>query len=112
MKAYVHYVTSSGAATATDQLAGTAVEFAGLSGRVRAYAASTLTTTTFELKGSTTGKTVIPSGSHANLIGPITAQSGGWPNMIFEGVVAKGEKLDLTVVQAGTETWAVAVVLD
>lgn len=109
MATYVHSVTSGGAGTATDQLAGTAVRKAGPRGIVKASFASTLTTTTALLKGRQSGLEVIPNTSHPNIVGPITAQVQDAQGMIFVGRVEPGEDLELTVVTAGTETWSVAV---
>lgn len=109
MPTFVQTATSGGAGTSTDQLAGTALRKAGPKGIVRACAASTLTTTTFLLKGRQSGSEVIPNGSHPNVVGPITAQVLDGQGLIFTGRVDPGEDLELTVVRAGTETWAVAV---
>jgi len=109
---YNHAVTSGGAGTSADQLAGTAVEFAGKTGRVRASFVSTLTTTTATLKGSKSGKEIIPAGSHALTHGAITALGGDVNTFIYDGFVEPGERLDLSVVNIATETWQVAVRLD
>jgi len=109
MATYVAGALSGGAGTSTDQLAGTAVRKAGRKGIVRATAGSTLTTTTFLLKGRQSGIEVIPNGSKANIVGPITAQVHDAQGMIFVAQVQPDEDLELTVVRAGTETWLVAV---
>lgn len=109
---YNHAVTSGGAGTSSDQLAGTAVEFAGKTGRVRAAFVSTLTTTTATLKGAKSGKEIIPSGSHAIASGAITALANGTQHFIYDGFVDPGERLDLAVVNAATETWNVTVRID
>lgn len=106
---FVQAATSGGAGTSTDQLAGTALRKAGPKGIVKACAASTLTTTTFLLKGRQSGTEVIPAGSHPNVVGPITAQVLDAQGMIFVARVEPGEDLELQVTRAGTETWAVAV---
>lgn len=106
---YVVSDTSGGAGTSADQLSGTAVEFADQTGRVRAYFASTLTTTTCTLKGAKSGREIIPSGCNPNLVGPITAQAADVNHFIFDGMVSPGEKLVLDVVRIGTETWSVGV---
>jgi hypothetical protein len=51
MATFVQDRISAGAETVTDQLAGTAVAFAGPSGHVAAAAVCTLATTTILLKG-------------------------------------------------------------
>lgn len=112
MATFVVADTSGGAGTSTDQLAGTAVAFAGRTGRVRAGFASTLTTTVARLKGRISGKEIIPSGCNPNVVGPITAMVLNAEAIIFDGVVDPGEPLDLEVVRIGTETWAVAVRTD
>lgn len=104
--------TSGGAGTSTDQLAGTAVEFAGKSGRVRAFFISTLTTTTAVLKGSKSGKEIIPSGCNPNVVGPITAQAGDANAFVFDGFVDPEERLQLDVTRIGTETWSIGVRID
>jgi len=109
---YNHAVTSGGAGTSADQLAGTAVEFAGKTGRVRVSFVSTLTTTTATLKGSKSGKEIVPSGSHALCTGAITALANDVNHFIYDGFVDPGERLDLAVVNAATETWNVTVRLD
>lgn len=112
MATFVVADTSGGAGTSTDQLAGTAVAFAGPSGRVRAAFASTLTTTICRLKGRISGKEIIPSGCNPNVVGPITAQVVNAEAFIFDGVVTPNEPLDLEVIRIGTETWSVAVRTD
>jgi hypothetical protein len=109
MPTFVKATTSGGAATVTDQLAGTAVAFAGPKGIVRAAFGSTLTTTTALLKGRNSGKEIIPNGSAPCVIGPITAQVLDGPTFIFEGVVTPGEPLELTIVKNGTETYMIGV---
>lgn len=110
-KTFVVSDTSGGAGTSADQLSGTAVEFAGVSGHVRAYFASTLTTTTATLKGARSGE-IIPSGCNPNVVGPITAQVGDLNSFIFDGYVASRDKLVLDVVRIGTETWSIGVIVD
>lgn len=109
MPTYVYGQTSGGAGTTTDALAGTAVRKAGRKGIVRAAAASTLTTTTYLLKGRQSGIEIIPNGSKANVIGPITAQVLDAQSMVYSGQVMPDEDLELTVVRAGTETTLVLV---
>lgn len=109
MPTFVQAATSGGAGTSTDQLAGTAVRKAGRKGIVRAVCSSTLTTTTFLLKGRQSGIEVVPNGSHPNVVGPITAQILDAQGLIFVSQVMPDEDLELTVVRIGTETWMVAV---
>lgn len=109
MPTYVYGQTSGGAGTTSDALAGTAVRKAGPKGIVRAGLASTLTTTTFLLKGRQTGIEVCPNGTRPNIVGPITAQAVGVQEMVFAAQVQPGEDLELTVVRAGTETVTVVV---
>jgi len=109
MPTYVVTDLSGGAGTSTDQLAGTAVRKAGRKGLVRASCASTLTTTTFLLKGRQSGIEIVPNGSNANVVGPITAQVQDAQSLVFAGQVMPDEDLELTVVRIGTETWSVLV---
>lgn len=109
MPTFVYGQTSGGAGTSTDALAGTAVRKAGRKGVVRAVCSSTLTTTTFLLKGRQSGIEIVPNGSKANIIGPITAMVLDAQGMIYAGQVMPDEDLELTVVRAGTETVLVAV---
>jgi hypothetical protein len=101
---YVYGQTSGGAGTSTDQLSGTAVRKAGPKGIVRAGLASTLTTSTWLLKGRQTGIEVVPNGSRSNVVGAITQQSIGVQEMVFAAQVQPGEDLELTLVRIGTET--------
>lgn len=109
MPTYVVSDTSGGAGTSSDQLAGTAVRKAGPKGIVRASCASTLTTTTFLLKGRQSGIEIIPNASNPNVVGPITAQVQDAQSMVFAGQVMPGEDLELTVTRIGTETWSVLI---
>lgn len=59
-KTYAHEMVHSGAETLTDQLAGTAVAFAGQTGVVRASFASSDGTNTATLKGRESGLEIIP----------------------------------------------------
>lgn len=112
MPTYVHARTASGSETVTDQLAGTALRKAGPSGRVRAAVAATLPGTTFLLKGRQSGIEVIPNGSRANVIGPVTAQSLGAQEFVFTGACQPGEDLELTIVHGAAGTALVAVTTD
>lgn len=109
MATYVHARTASGAETVTDQLAGTAVRKAGPTGMVRAAASATLTTTTFLLKGRQSGIEVIPNGSRASVIGPVTAQSIGAQEFIFAAKLEPNEDIELTITHAAAGTAQVAV---
>lgn len=109
MPTYVVTDLSGGAGTSTDQLAGTAVRKAGRKGIVRAACGSTLTTTTFLLKGRQSGIEIVPNASNANVVGPITAMVLDAQSMVFAGQVMPDEDLELTVVRIGTETWSVLV---
>lgn len=100
---------ASGAETVTDQLAGTAVAFAGPSGRVTAGAVSTLATTTLLLKGRLSGKEIIPNGSSAVVSGALTALDLQSTHFIYEGFVDPGEPLELTITAAGASTCLVGV---
>lgn len=92
-----------------DQLAGTAVAFAGPRGIVRAGAVSTLPSTTLLLKGRTSGKEIIPNGSGASVSGAVTALRIDAEDFIFEGQVQPGEPLELTIISAAAATTLVAV---
>lgn len=109
---YVHEMVHTGAETLNDQLAGTAVAFAGRSGLVRATYAGSDGTSTATLKGRTSGKEIIPAGSHAlqrTLADYGDTLARGW---LYEGRVNPGEPLDLQVVAATASTSAVAVTVD
>lgn len=110
MATYIKVRTASGAETVTDQLAGTAVAFAGPKGIVRACGYATVKTHTFLLKGRTSGTEIMPNGTATQgLIGVastgtdslITAQS-----FIYAGRVVPGEPLELTIVAAAAgDAW-------
>lgn len=103
-KTYVKLRTASGAETVTDQLAGTAVAFAGPRGIVRACALATVKTHTFLLKGRNSGSEVIPNGSSPQGVIGSTSYTNGKMNaqdFIFSGQVQPGEPLELTIVAAG-----------
>lgn len=102
-KTYVKLRTASGAETVTDQLAGTAVAFAGPKGIVRACALATVKTHTFLLKGRNSGSEVIPNGCSPQ--GVIIASNATNAKMnaqdfIFVGQVQPGEPLELTIIAA------------
>lgn len=110
MATFVHDRISSGAETVTDQLAGTAVAFAGKTGRVRAAAVCTIGTTTVLLKGRESGTEIVPSGSSATIKG--TNASVNTEDFIYDGVVKPNEPLELTIVAAAACTTFVAVRVD
>lgn len=99
----------AGAETLNDQLAGTAVTFAGPSGRVRAAFVSSDGTNTGTLKGRESGKEIIPATSHAaqNTLADWGRSLG--EQFVYEGYVNPGEPLDLQVVAIGASTSAVAI---
>lgn len=112
MATYVHEMVHSGAETLNDQLAGTAVAFAGRSGRVRAAYVSSDGTSTATLKGRESGKEIIPATSHAAQVA-----IAGWGDQlvnqfIYDGQVNPGEPLDLQVVAISASTSAVCVRTD
>lgn len=111
MPTYVHEMVHSGAETLNDQLAGTAVAFAGSSGRVRAAFRSSDGTNTATLKGRSSGKEIIPSGSHA---AQLTLADYGIDSQdfIYDGLVTPNEALDLQVIALSASTSAVAVRTD
>lgn len=109
MPTFVQDRISSGAETVTDQLAGTAVAFAGPSGRVSAGAVCTLATTTLLLKGRNSGKEIIPNGSSAVVSGALTALDLNSTHFIYSGMVEPGEPLELTIVAAAACTTLVGV---
>lgn len=100
---------SAGAETVTDQLAGTAVAFAGPTGRVVAAAVCTLATTTILLKGRLSGKEIIPNGSSATVAGALTALHLDASDFIYEGVVDPNEPLELQITAAAACTTLVGV---
>lgn len=109
MPTYVHEMVHTGAETLNDQLAGTAVAFAGPSGRVRAAYVASDGTNTATLKGRESGKEIIPATSHAaqNTLADWGRSLG--EQFIYEGYVTPGEPLDLQVVAITASTGAVAV---
>ena len=113
MATYVHETVHSGAETLNDQLAGTAVAFAGATGTVRAAFAASDGTNTATLKGGTSGREIIPSGSHAaqRTLADMGAHLEG-DFFIYEGQVEPGERLDLQIVAAAASTSAVGVRTD
>jgi hypothetical protein len=112
MPTFVKARIAAGAETVTDQLAGTAVAFAGPSGRVRAGALSVLSTTTLTLKGRNSGKEICPKGTTA-VASALTAIGDKIGDvMIYEGFVTPGEPLELEIVAAAATTTLVAVRTD
>lgn len=109
MATYVHEMVHSGAETLNDQLAGTAVAFAGPTGVVEAAYAGSDGTSTATLKGRESGLEVIPSGSHA--LQRTLADYGDTlgQGFFYAAKVKPGEPLDLQVVAATASTSAVAV---
>lgn len=101
--------TASGAETVVDQLAGTAVAFAGPQGKVTAAFTATLITTTALLKGRNSGKEIIPNGSNASVSGALTALSLQSVDFIYEGMVEPGEPLELTITHAAAGSCLVGV---
>jgi hypothetical protein len=112
MPTFVQSRIAAGAETVTDQLAGTAVAFAGPTGRVRAGAISVVTTTKILLKGRNSGKEIIPNNSFA-VASALTALGDKIGDvMIYEGFVDPKEPLELTIVAAAATTTFVAVRTD
>lgn len=109
MPTFVQDRISAGAETVTDQLAGTAVAFAGPTGHVSAAAVCTLATTTLLLKGRVSGKEVIPNGSSAVVSGALTALDLTSIHFIYEGDVQPGEPLELQITAAAACTTLVGV---
>lgn len=110
MPTYVHDRVSSGAETVVDQLAGTAVAFAGKTGRVRAAAVSTVATTTIRLYGRTSGIEIIPNGSSAQMKG--TNVGLDVDDFMYDGTLQPGEPIELTIVAAAASTAMVGVRTD
>lgn len=111
-KTYAHEMVHAGAETLNDQLAGSAVAFAGPTGIVRASFASSDGTNTATLKGRESGLEVIPTGSHAAQrtladVGDTMARG-----FIYQGRVKPNEPLDLQVIAITASTSIVAVSLD
>ena len=109
MATYAHEMVHAGAETLNDQLAGTAVAFAGRTGVVRASFVSSDGTNTATLKGRSSGKEIIPSGSHALQRTLADMGDTGSRGFIYEGLVTPGEALDLQVVAVGASTSLVIV---
>lgn len=112
MAAYNHEIVHSGAETVNDQLSGTAVAVAGRTGRVRAAFVSSDGTNTATLKGRSSGKEIIPSGSHACQMTLADMGQGMAQQYIYDGLVNPGEELDLQVVAIGASTSLVSVRTD
>jgi hypothetical protein len=93
-------------------LAGTAVAFAGPTGRVRAGAVSVLSTTKVLLKGRNSGKEIIPNNSFAVAEPLANLGQDMADQMIYEGFVDPKEPLELTIVAAAATTTMVAVRTD
>lgn len=102
----------TGAETLNDQLAGSAVAFAGRSGRIRAAYFGSDGTSTATLKGRNSGKEIIPTGSHCCQMTLADYGQGLVNQFIYEGFVDPGEPLELQVVAATASTSAVAVRTD
>lgn len=104
MPTFVKLRTASGAETVTDQLAGTAVAFAGPKGIVRACAFANVKTHTFLLKGRLSGTEIIPNGSSPQGLTGTTAVDP-WvmdsQSFIYAGRVQPGEPLELSITAAG-----------
>lgn len=109
MPAYIHLRTSSGAETVTDQLAGTPVNVAGRTGRVKAAVVSTLTTTRITLKGRKSGRAICDN-TFTPVTGALTALDLNANHFIFEGQVEPGEELDLEVVAAAAASTLIGVI--
>jgi hypothetical protein len=112
MPTFVKARIAGAAETATDQLAGTAVAFAGPGGRVRAGFVSVLSTTTGTLKGRNSGKEIIPKGSAAGAKAITDLGADAAQQFIYDGLVVPGEPLELEIIAAGATTTLVFVRTD
>lgn len=112
MPTYCHEMVHSGAETLNDQLAGTAVATAGRNGHVRASYVSSDGTSTATLKGRSSGKEIIPAGSHAQQMTLADEGQGMANQFIYEGFVDPNEELDLQVVAATASTSQICVRTD
>lgn len=110
MATYVHEMVHSGGETLTNQLDNTAVARAGISGKIRAAFVGTDGTNTATLKGRTSGREVIPSGSHASVRGATTAVGPNASDFYYVGEVDPNEELDLEVIAATASTSVVAII--
>lgn len=110
MPTFIQDRVASGAETVSDQLAGTAVAFAGKTGRVRAAAVGTVGTGTVLLKGRNSGIEIIPNGSSTTMKG--TNALIDVDDFIYDGVVTPGEPLELTITAAAAMTTFVGVRTD
>ncbi len=110
MPTFVQDRISSGAETVTNQLSGTAVAFAGKSGRVRAAAVCTVGTTTVLLKGTLSGIEIIPNGSSATIKG--TNANVDVNDFMYDAIVQPNEPLELTIVAAAACTTFVGIRTD
>lgn len=111
MPTFSHVVVSTGAEVLTNQLQGTPVYTAGSNGRVFAAFSSNDAQATASLKGRTSGKFIIPTGSHAQSFSTTAEQNGHRTgDFIYNGVVSPGEELDLEITNAAACTTRVTVI--
>lgn len=112
MPTFSHVVVSTGAEVLTNQLQGTPVYTAGSNGRVfAAWTSNDGAGSTCSLKGRTSGKFIIPTGSHAQSFSTTAEQNGHRTgDFIYNGVVSPGEELDLEITSAGACTARVTVI--
>lgn len=112
MPTYVHAVTSSGAETITNQLAGTAVARAGSTGFVQACFAASDADFTAKLIGRESGIQIIPSGSHPNVTAAANVKTISRPQMIFFGNTRPNEELELEITASAAGDTVVAVYVE
>jgi len=111
MPTYSTVVVSTGAEVLTNQLQNTAVYTAGGNGKVFCAFTSNDAQATCSLKGATTGKIIVPTGSHAQSFSTTAEQNGHRTgDFIYNGTVTPGEALDLEITQAAACTTRVTVI--
>jgi hypothetical protein len=109
MPAHVLVRTASGAETVTDRAAGTPVERAGPTGKVKAACVSTLTTGTVTIRGRQSGRVVCDATVPA-VTGALAALDINANHFIYEGQLTPGEPIEVTIVAAAAQTTLVGII--
>jgi hypothetical protein len=109
MPAHIILRTSGGAETVTDRAAGTPVERAGPTGRVKVGVVSTLTTTTVTVRGRQSGNVVCDT-TFTPVTGALAALDLNANHFIFEGILRPGEPIEVTIVAAAAASTLVGVI--
>ena len=113
MPTYSHVMLHGEAEVLTNQLAGTPVALAGPSGRVYCAFSSNAAFGTASLVGRTSGRYIIPTGSHAQSFSTTAEQNGHRTgDFIYFNTLTPNEELDLEVTAAAASTSRVTVKVD